>query len=119
MSAFVVTQTGVVIEYPTGNALVWINETYHYASIYRNIDDKGNGVGFIAKVPRGCVVSFDRPNAVQQAPSAMGKSLENSLEIVTACLENIPLNYSNRKRLRDLKQKLSRYDARANQWKGK
>lgn len=117
MSAFVVTQTGVVIEYPTGNVLVWIDEKDYYAAIYRDKDNKGNGVGFIAKVSRGCVVSFERPSSVQQAPSVMNQSLENSLEIVAACLETIPLNYSNRKRLQLLKRKLTNYNSRSNCWK--
>jgi hypothetical protein len=112
MAAFIVTQTGVVIEYPRAGCIKWINEANHYAELHL-----ANEGGFICKVPRGCVVSFDRPTTVQQAQNAMRTSLADSLEVVTACVENIELTYTNKKRLKALKKSLSRFDTRSGCWK--
>ncbi len=117
MSAYIVTQTGVVIEYARANCIVWIDEPNNYASLYLRKDEKGKGVGFIAKVPRGCVVSFDRPGVVQQAPNAMQTSLSDSLELIATCVETIQVNHANRHRLQKLKATLSRFDARSGCWK--
>lgn len=113
MSAYVVTQTGVVVEYPNANWIRWVEGKNHYAELYV----KENNQGFICIVPRGCLVSFDRPGVVQQAQNAMQTSLSDSLELIATCVETIQVNYSNRQRLQKLKTALRRFDARSGCWK--
>lgn len=117
MSAYVVTETGVVIRYQEAGCISWESDKNHIATLYRRKEANGNGAGFIAKVPRGCVVSFDRPHAVQQAQDAKRTTLKTSLEIVCACLDTMPVDYTTKERLRQLKAKLAFFDARSGRWK--
>lgn len=113
--AYVITATGVLIEFPTANVVRWISEPNHYASLYCGNPDHGGR--FIAKVERGSVFSFERPRVLLQAPEANKRSLEQSLEIVAACIDSIESNWANRRRLKAIKQKLSKYDSRSGHFK--
>lgn len=114
MSAYVVTETGVVIEYPA-NQISWDSSKEYIATLERKVE--GKKAEFIAKVPRGCVVSFRRPGVVKQAADARRMALEDSLELVVACVESLPNTFANEKRLKKLKAKLSFFDARSGCWK--
>ena len=117
MSAFVVTETGVVVEYPKAGLISWESTENYIAVLYEREGDDGKGRGFVAKVPRGCLVSFSRPGVVKQAPEARRMTLEDSLEIVVACIDSIPASWPNTKRLKALKAKLALFDARRGCWK--
>lgn len=113
MSAFVVTETGVVIEYPAANYVEWFEMGALIARLYT---DRTKST-FVAGVPRGCVVSFRRPGVVQQAQDARQLSLENSLELIATCVKLVKVTYSNRVRLKNLKAALNDFDARSGAWK--
>lgn len=119
MSAYIVTETGVVAEYPTAGLIVWKSTEDSVATLYERSDGKGGGEGFVCRVPRGCIVSFDRPGVIRQAPDAKRYSLENSLEIVAACVQSLPVTWPNKKRLQKLKATLNNFDARSGRWKTK
>lgn len=113
MSAFVVTETGVVIEYPDAGTIHWINEKEFIAKLTKDSEGKS----FVAMVPRGCIVSFSRPNVVQQARDAKQSTFENSLEIVSRCIDTMKTDYATRLLLKELKRKLANFDARSGYWK--
>lgn len=115
MSAFIVSETGVVAEYPRANYISWSKTSTCYAALYDG--DPENGGRFICRVPNGHIVSFDRPRAVQQAHDARRTSLKDSLEVVTVCVRNIDLSWDNKERLKSLKAELSQFDARSGCWK--
>lgn len=110
MSVYVVTETGVVIEYQDGHKISWTNETNVYAKIL-NVND--HPIGF---VPRGAVVSFRKPWVMQQAPNAKERTIENSLKLVTECIRSLT-GWRHRDNLRNLKRELADYDARSGVWK--
>ncbi len=114
MAAYIVTETGVVAEYPRGAYIVWDSSRDYIATIYA--DENKNT--FVAKVPRGCIVSFHRPSVVQQAADAKQRSLEQSLELVTACVKTLGNTWANRQRLKKLKSQLRSFDARSGCWNG-
>lgn len=89
MSAYVVTETGVVIEYPRAGWISWESDKNYIAVLYERKDGNGELKNFIARVPRGCVVSFHRPGVVKQAADARRMSLEDSLELTVACVRTL------------------------------
>lgn len=115
MGAYIVSETGVVTEIRRANYISWTRMGDCYAALYEGDPDIGGR--FICRVPKGHLVSFDRPGVVQQAADAKDVSLSNSLEIVTACIRNIRLDWKNAKRLKALKAALNDFDARAKRWK--
>ncbi len=65
MSAYIVTETGLVIEYPNCNYIKWLDEECFCCCLYKGHPDRyGRLLGW---VPNGCVVSFDQPKLVHQA----------------------------------------------------
>ncbi len=117
MSAFVVTETGVVVEYPAAHRIVWEETATAWAVLYEGQDAKGNNSGFIARVPKGCIPSFQRPTTLQHAHNAKDAAIANCLEIVAACIDQIPVTWANVDRLKILKTKLQRFDMRTKEWR--
>lgn len=115
MSAYIVSESGVVSEFPSANWISWEKTNSCYAVLYDGKPSEGGR--FICRVPNGHLVSFDRPGVIRQAPDARQTSLSDSLEIVTACIRNIQLSWTNKQRLKALKASLNEFDARSGQWK--
>lgn len=120
MSVFVVTETGVVVEYPTAGVISWDSSSANsWAVLYQSKDGNDALHGFVARVPKGCIPSFGRPTTLQTARNARDEAIANCLEIVEACLETMPSHWKNGERLASIKKKLERFDARSNTWKTK
>lgn len=116
MGAYVVTETGVVIEYPNVNQVTYESSKEFIATLRRRENGQQEG-NFIAYVPRGCIVSFHRPGVVKQAADARRMALEDSVELTAACVRTLPTNWANVQRLKKLKAALSFFDARSGCWK--
>ena len=109
---YVVTPTGVVIEYSGRNSVHWESSKEYIATI------KETGTeNFVAKVPRGCVVSFQRPHVVKQAPSASFETVQGAIDLLSACIETHNPNWSGGRRMAELKRKLKDFDGRSRCWK--
>jgi hypothetical protein len=118
MSAWIVSETGVVTEIPRCNLLSWES----FSSCYAVCKEKtGETERFICRVPNGHLVTFDRPNVVQQAADARSKSMKESLLVLAHSVDMFPLsrygNSDERNALATLKRKLASFDCRKKEWK--
>lgn len=116
MSCYIVNELGTVVEFTTAAFIQWTSGKDYVAIIYESKNDKGECQGFVARVPKGSIVTFHRPGTIRQAGDARHKSLVDSLNLVTECVQSIT-GWQNLERVRELKSKLSNFDARSKCWK--
>lgn len=114
MSATIVLPTGATAKYHAADWIAWNSGINWVAAIYDgNPEENGR---FIAKVPRGAVVSFDEPTIVKVAPDASAKSIDASLDILLAAIDSVK-DYRGCQKVAQLKSKLQNFDARSMRWK--